>query len=74
MEKCLPESVVFVTLVNMIKVIFPLCTLTWRVNNYVSRQIRGIYRRIESTIFILIIVYHCKSLIEKFLFNSNDCR
>ena len=23
---------------NMIKVLFPLCTLIWRVNNYVSRQ------------------------------------
>ena len=25
---------------NMIKVLFPHCTLTWRVNNYVSRQER----------------------------------
>ena len=23
---------------NMIKVLFPICTLFWRVNNYVSRQ------------------------------------
>ena len=23
---------------NMIKVLLPICTLTWRVNNYVSRQ------------------------------------
>ena len=23
---------------NMIKVLFPICTLIWRVNNYVSRQ------------------------------------
>ena len=31
------------------KVIFPICTLTWHVNNYVSRQGKGINRRIEST-------------------------
>ena len=28
---------------------FPFCTLTWRVNNYVSRQGEGINRRNEST-------------------------
>ena len=28
-----------ITLINyMIKVLFPICTLIWRVNNYVSRQ------------------------------------
>ena len=35
----------------MIKVLFPtlsICTLTWRVNNYVSRQGKGINRRNES--------------------------
>ena len=31
------------------KVVFPICTLTWRVNNYVSRQGKGINRRNEST-------------------------
>ena len=31
------------------KLIFPICTLTWRVNLYVSRQGKGITRRNEST-------------------------
>ena len=33
----------------MIKVLSLLCTFTWRVNNYVSRQGKGINRRNEST-------------------------
>ena len=41
---------------NMIKVLFPICTLTWRVNNYVSRQEEDINRRNESTIFVILIV------------------
>ena len=28
----------FSFITNMIKVLFPICTLIWRVNNYVSRQ------------------------------------
>ena len=35
---------------NMIKVIFPICTLIWRVNNHVSRQGKGINRRNESNL------------------------
>ena len=35
---------------NMIKVLFPISTLTWRVSNYVSRQGKGLSRRNESTI------------------------
>ena len=31
------------------KVLFPICTLTWRVNTYVSRQEKGKNRRHEST-------------------------
>ena len=38
---------------NMIEVFFPNWTLNWRVNDYVSRQGKGINRRNESTnIFI----------------------
>ena len=33
-----PESASFSLVNNMIKVLFPICTLIWRVNNYVSRQ------------------------------------
>ena len=33
-------------------VLFPICTLTWRANNYVSRQRRGIKGRKESTNFV----------------------
>ena len=40
----------------MIQVLFPICTLNWRVNNYVSRQEKVINRRNESTVFIIKIV------------------
>ena len=33
-----PESASFPFVNNMNKVLFPNCTLIWRVNNYVSRQ------------------------------------
>ena len=33
-----PESASFLFDKNMIKVVFPICTLVWRVNSYVSRQ------------------------------------
>ena len=35
---------------NLIEVLFPICTLTWRVDNYVSRQGKVINRRNEGTI------------------------
>ena len=35
--------------VLIMMVLFPICNLTWRVNNYVSRQGVGINRRNEST-------------------------
>ena len=38
---------------NMIKVIFPICTLIWRVNDYVSRQGKGLNERNESTNIII---------------------
>ena len=40
----------------MIKLPFPICTLIWCVNNFVSRQGKGVNRRNESTIFIIKIV------------------
>ena len=33
-----PGSASFPLIYNMIKVLFPICNLIWRVNNYVSRQ------------------------------------
>ena len=33
-----PESATFPLIYNMIEVLLPVCTLIWRVNNYVSRQ------------------------------------
>ena len=33
-----PESGSLPSINNMIEVLFPICTLIWRVNNYVSRQ------------------------------------
>ena len=35
------------------KVIFANCTLTWRVNKYVSRQGKGINKRTENTRIII---------------------
>ena len=52
-----PESAFFVFILILIKVLFPICTLTWRVSNYVSRQGKGINRRKESTILIMITVW-----------------
>ena len=40
-----PESTCLTLMYN---VLFPICTLTWRVNKYVSRQGEGIKRRNES--------------------------
>ena len=42
-------------IVIVIKVLFPLCTLTWRVNNYVSRQGRGKDGTNKSTVIIIIV-------------------
>ena len=45
--------------VFFIKVFFPICTLTWRVNNYIYRQRKGINSRNESTklrTFVLMIL------------------
>ena len=46
-----PQSrhIYFVIILN--KVIFSLRTLTWRVNNYVSRQEKGINKRNRKFIF-----------------------
>ena len=38
---------------NMNKVLFPICTLIWRVNNYVSRPGEGINKRNESNFMII---------------------
>ena len=38
---------------NMVKVLFPICTLIWRVNKYDSRQGKGINRRNESFFIII---------------------
>ena len=39
----------FLFIVKIIKALFPICTLIWRVDNYVSRQGRALNRRNEST-------------------------
>ena len=48
-----PESASFPLINNLIEVFFPICTMIWRVNNYVSRQGGGTNRRNESTIIIM---------------------
>ena len=45
-----PDAASFSLINDMIKVLFPICTLIWRVNNYVIAPRKGINRRIESTI------------------------
>ena len=40
----------FIFIDKIIEVLFPNCTLTWRVNNYASHQGRGIKRKIDDTI------------------------
>ena len=76
MERSLipPESAFFVSLVHMIKILFPSCTLTWIVNNKVPRQGKSIFRWNKSTYFIIIsfIVKHCTNYIEFCLFDSID--
>ena len=37
---------------DMIKVLFPICTLNWRVKNFVSRQGKGKNRNDSINIFI----------------------
>ena len=44
-----PPELAFSSIDNMIKVLIRICILNWRVNNYVSRQGKGINRRNEST-------------------------
>ena len=38
---------------NMIEVLFPIYTMNWRVNTYVSRQGKGLNKRNESTVIII---------------------
>ena len=45
-----PESASFLLINNKIKVLFPICTLIWRVNSYVSRQGKGIKREMKVQI------------------------
>ena len=52
---------------KMIKVLLPICTLDWRVNNYVSRQGKGMNRGNESTNKISIYVcslWYCNNFVE----------
>ena len=48
-----PESASFSLINIMIKVLFPICTLIWRVNIYVFPPRKGINRRNESTMIII---------------------
>ena len=51
----------FLFLVIIIKVLFHICVLTWRVSNYVSRQGKSVYRRNESPNFQEL-YYHFKEI------------
>ena len=59
----------FSFIVNVIKVLFPFCTLIWRVNNYVSRQGKGINRESKVLVFWLFVLLKRFSL----LLNSFEC-
>ena len=54
----------FAFVLNMIRVLFPICTSTWRGNNYVSRQGKGVNGRNESN---NIIMKFCIVLYNQFL-------
>ena len=41
----------FIDIMN--KVLFPICTLNWLVNIYLSRQVKGINRRNASTTIVI---------------------
>ena len=47
---------IFCLINNIIEVLFPTCTLTWRMNNYVSHQVRGVNKKNEITNIIIKIV------------------
>ena len=47
-----PESASIVFLINMIEVLFPICTSPWPVDNYVFRQGEGTNRRSESIMLL----------------------
>ena len=47
-----PDWASFSLINNIIKVLFPICTLIWRVNNYVSRQ--GKVQRGEMKVQLLL--------------------
>ena len=66
MEKCLfpVRVVILVSVVNNVENFLPICTLTWRVNKYNSRQGKGIHRRNESNNIFLNFVSSCTSWIE----------
>ena len=49
---------------NMIKVLFPICTLTWRVNNDISRHGKGINRINASTRGFLLLCYSNEHFVE----------
>ena len=49
-----PQNRHFSSVNNMIKVVFPICFLNWRVNKFFSHQGKVIRKENESTIFIYI--------------------
>ena len=51
-----PQSATCAFAVIMIKVLFPICTLTWRVNNYVSCHGKGFRQKKKSTFNNIIII------------------
>ena len=68
-----PELAFLVFIVNLNKVLLPICTLTWRVNSSVSRQGKSINRRNQNTVIFMKIVDHCTKHIGYFLPDSVDC-
>ena len=72
MEKCLfPARVgIFFFIVNLIKILFRICTLTWCVTKYCFRQERGINRRSEST--TIKIMYNSVQTVLNYIFHLID--
>ena len=47
-----PELASFPLIITMIKVLFPICTLIWRVNNYISRQGKVLIREMKVQLLL----------------------
>ena len=62
-----PPELAFFVVINSVKVLYPICTLNWRVKDCVSRQGKGKSRRNESTVIKikLWLFWYCTSIFHR---------